>query len=110
MKEYEIQVTSIITVYVEANNAEDAIKMAYEQALSVEPDSNDAVIVNTIDSFDDVIDDGKNIKMINMTGCCKIDENWTLNDCETTCSKYYSCCAVALANDVLKEYENEAIR
>lgn len=63
MREYEIQVTSVTTVYVEANNAEDAISMAYEQALSVEPDSNDAIIINAVESavesFDDVIDDGK---------------------------------------------------
>lgn len=54
--------------------------------------------------FDDVIDDGRNIKMANMTGC-GVYESWTLDDCETKCSYYYRCNAVALANDVLKEYE-----
>ena len=110
MKEYEIQITSVTTVYVEADNEEDAISMAYEQALSVAPDSNNAVVVNVIESFDDVIDGGENIKMINMTGCCEIDENWTLDDCEAKCSKYYNCYTVALANDVLKEYENKVIK
>ena len=55
--------------------------------------------------FNDVIDNGRNIKMINMTGC-GIDENWTLDDCENKCPKSYRCYAVALANDVLKEYED----
>ena len=109
MKEYEIQITSVTTVYVEADNAENAISMAYERALSIAPDSNDAVIINEVGVFDDVIDGGKNIKMINMTGC-GINECWTLNDCETKCPKYYGCYAVALANDVLKEYENEEIK
>ena len=55
-------------------------------------------------AFDDVIDGGNNVKMRNMTGC-GIDENWTLDDCESSCPKYYSCYAVSLANDLLKEYE-----
>jgi len=54
--------------------------------------------------FDDVIDNGLNIKMKNLTGC-DIPEGWTLDDCESSCEKYYSCYAVALANDVLTEYE-----
>lgn len=56
------------------------------------------------DKFCDVIESGRNIKMQNFTGC-GIDENWTLDDCENKCPKYYSCYAVALADDVLKEYE-----
>lgn len=44
-----------------------------------------------------------------MTGC-GIDESWTLDDCEANCPNYYGCYAVALANDVLKEYENMAIK
>ena len=52
----------------------------------------------------DIIDNGRNIRMKNLTGCVN-DENWTLDDCEKNCSKYYSCCAVAEANDILKEYE-----
>ncbi len=56
------------------------------------------------DRFCDVIENGRNIKMHNMTGC-GIGEGWTLDDCEGRCPKYYSCYAVALANDVLKEFE-----
>jgi hypothetical protein len=52
----------------------------------------------------DIIDNGKNIKMKSFTGCIS-DENWTLDDCEKSCQKYYSCYAVAEANDILKEYE-----
>lgn len=59
--------------------------------------------------FNDVIDNGRNIKMINMTGC-GIDESWTLDDCENQCPKYYRCYAVALANDVLKEYEDNYLQ
>ena len=57
----------------------------------------------------DIINDGKNIKMKNLTGC-GIDENWTLDDCEKNCSKYYSCYAVAEANDILREYEANNIK
>ena len=52
----------------------------------------------------DIIDNGRNIKMKDLTGCIN-DENWTLDDCEKNCPKYYRCCAVAEANDILKEYE-----
>lgn len=55
-------------------------------------------------AFCDILDDGRNIKMQNMTGC-DIGEDWTLDDCEAKCPRYYGCYAVALANDVLKEYE-----
>lgn len=55
----------------------------------------------------DVINNGTNIKMHNLAGCVE-DENWTLEDCEKKCSKYYSCYSVAEANDILKEYENNA--
>jgi len=105
MKEYQIEVTSTTTIYVEANNEEEALDKAYEKALWAVPDSNDAVIVNIIDPFEDVIDNGQNIKMRNLTGCLD-GKNWTLNDCEEKCNKYYSCYAVAEANDILKEYED----
>lgn len=55
--------------------------------------------------FEDVINNGRNIKMENFTGC-GISEDWTLDDCEAKCEKYYSCYAVTLANDVLVAYEN----
>ena len=59
--------------------------------------------------FRDVIDDGRNVKMQNMTGC-GISEDWTLDDCESKCPKYYSCYAVALANDLLNEYEDRILQ
>lgn len=55
--------------------------------------------------FEDVVENGRNILMKNLTGC-SIPDNWTLDDCESKCCKYYSCYAVSLADDVLKEYEN----
>lgn len=58
--------------------------------------------------FSDVIDDGKNIKMKNL-GCCVEDENWTLSDCEEKCPRYYGCYTVALANDILRDYEEEIL-
>lgn len=54
----------------------------------------------------DVINNGTNIKMKNIAGCID-DENWTLDDCEKSCPKYYGCDAVAEANDILKEYEDK---
>lgn len=110
MGDYDINVKGLCTYEIRgAKSREDAISMAYKEALSAEQDSNDAVIINVNKTFDDVIDGGKNIKMINMTGC-GIDKSWTLDDCETKCSKYYGCYAVALANDILKEYENETMK
>lgn len=54
-----------------------------------------------------VIDNGRNIKMKHLTGC-GVNESWTLDDCEQKCPKYYSCCAVAEANDILKVYEERS--
>lgn len=110
MREYEVKVTTVTTVFVEANNEKEAIREACNEALSITPDSTDAVIIDVSeedgdDDFNDVIGNGKNIKMFNLTGCCEVDKEWTLNDCEHGCPKYSSCYAVALANDILKEYE-----
>ena len=52
MKEYEIQVTSVTTVYVEADSEDEAFDKAYEKALWEVADSNDAVVVNVIDLED----------------------------------------------------------
>lgn len=54
--------------------------------------------------FNDIIDNGTNIKMKNLGGCIE-DISWTLNDCEEKCLKYYGCYTVALANDILMNYE-----
>lgn len=113
MKEYEVKVTTVTTVFVEANSEREAIKEACKEALFITPDSTDAIIVNANeededeedDDFNGVIDNGKNIKMINLTGDCEIDKEWTLSDCEYGCPRYHTCYAVALANDILREYE-----
>lgn len=52
MKEYVIQVTSVTTVYVEADDEDEAIDKAYEEALRAVADYNDAVIVNVTDLED----------------------------------------------------------
>lgn len=45
MKKYQIEVTSVTTVYVEADNEDEAMTKAYEKALWEVADSNDAVVV-----------------------------------------------------------------
>lgn len=134
MKSWKIPVTWEVcgTVEVEANTIEEAIYYARDdEGVLPLPDESDyvdgswrvteedaeivrslyndnqqdEVIMDVNSKFDDVIDNGRNIKMINMAGC-GIDEDWTLDDCESKCPKYYGCYAVALANDVLKEYED----
>ena len=55
--------------------------------------------------FSMVIDNGTNIDMSKICGCTK----GTLNDCENNCARYCNCCNVALANDILKEYEDKII-
>ena len=52
MKEYQIEVTSVTTVYVEANNKEEALDKAYEQAYYVQADINQAKIVDVTDLED----------------------------------------------------------
>lgn len=49
MKEYEIQVTTVTTVYVDADNDEEALERAYVKAMSAVADSNDAVIIDVTD-------------------------------------------------------------
>ena len=52
MKEYQVEVTSVTTIYVEADNEDEAIVKAYEKAWSTAPDSNDAVIVDVTELED----------------------------------------------------------
>ena len=52
MKEYVIEVTSVTTVYVEAENESEALDKAYEEALRIVPDSNDATIIDVTDLED----------------------------------------------------------
>lgn len=50
MKEYKIEVTSITTVYIEADNEEAALMAAYHEALNTSPDFYDSVIVDVVDT------------------------------------------------------------
>lgn len=50
-----------------------------------------------------VIKNGMDVDMRNLCGC---PDAKTLNQCEK-CPRYYSCDAVAAANDELVEYENQ---
>lgn len=49
MKKYQIEVTSVTTVYVEADSEDEAIERAYEKALWEVPEENDAVVVDVTD-------------------------------------------------------------
>lgn len=49
MKEYQIEITSVTTVYVEADSEDEALDKAYHKALYEVADSNDAVIVGVTD-------------------------------------------------------------
>lgn len=46
MKEYQVEVTSVTTVYVEAESEEDAMDKAYVLAIDTIPDEYNAVIVD----------------------------------------------------------------
>lgn len=50
---------------------------------------------------------GPDVLMNKICGCYKCQDNWTLTDCENQCERYYNCYNVAVANDILKEKENE---
>lgn len=50
---------------------------------------------------------GPDVLMNKICGCYKCQDNWTLTDCENQCERYSHCYNVAVANDILKEKENE---
>lgn len=50
--------------------------------------------------FDGVLQSGKDFDMSKICSC-----NKTMNQCERDCGKYYSCENIAMANDILVEYE-----
>ena len=52
MKEYQIEVTSVTVVYVEAESEEEAIKDACIRAFDSCPDINNAVVLDVIDLED----------------------------------------------------------
>lgn len=105
MKEYKVKITEMRYEYIEAESVDDALNKAQDMALTNADEVICEVITKDSPQFKDVIDYGKNIKMKNIAGCIE-DENWTLDDCEKNCPRYYGCYSVALANDILKEYED----
>ena len=52
MSEYEIRVTMVATVYVEANSKKQAEKLACEEALLVDPDEINCEIINIRSDID----------------------------------------------------------
>lgn len=52
MNEYEIQVTTVTTVYIEAENDAEAVAQAHMEALHTAPDSSNAVILGVCKSED----------------------------------------------------------
>lgn len=50
--------------------------------------------------FDGILGNGIDFDMSKICSCCK-----KISECEKKCARYYSCDNVAMANDVLKEYE-----
>ena len=52
MKEYEIKITTVTTVYVDADNEKEALSRAHVEAMRTMPDINDAVIISATDLED----------------------------------------------------------
>lgn len=50
--------------------------------------------------LDGVLNNGRDFDMSKVCSC-----NKKISECEERCQRYYSCDNVAMANDVLKEYE-----
>ena len=51
--------------------------------------------------FEAVLNNGTDVDMSNISGCTSNTMSW----CEANCKKYYDCHNIALANDILKKYE-----
>lgn len=51
--------------------------------------------------FEAVLNNGTDVDMSNICGCTSNMMSW----CEANCKKYYDCHNIALANDILKKYE-----
>lgn len=49
MKEYQIEVASVTTVYVEAANEDEALEKAYDEAFRTAADRYEAVIIGAVD-------------------------------------------------------------
>ena len=49
---------------------------------------------------------GIDIHMCSICGCEKCTKGWYLSDCEERCDEYYICDNVAMANDIIVNYED----
>lgn len=52
MKEYEIKITTVTTVYVDADNEKEALSRAHVEAMRTMPDIKDTVIISVTDLED----------------------------------------------------------
>lgn len=53
-----------------------------------------------MEKYDGILNDGQDYDVSRISSC-----DSTLNECEKGCPRYYSCDTVAMAEDILKEYE-----
>ena len=108
MQEYKVKITEIRYEYIEAKSADGAIKKAKGMILTNADEFKCEIVeeecFDNYSEFENILDNGRNIKMKNIAGCVA-NEDWTLDDCEKNCLKYYGCYSVSLAHDILKEYE-----
>lgn len=59
-----------------------------------------------MEEFKYVFNKESDIDMSKIGGC---PHTHSLDECEKSCKKYHSCYAVALANDILVEYEETVL-
>ena len=52
MKDYEIKITTVTTVYVDADNEKEALSRAHVEAMRTMPDIRDTVIISVTDLED----------------------------------------------------------
>lgn len=52
-------------------------------------------------------ENGPDVLMKEICGCDKCTEDWTLSDCENRCERYFACNNVAVANDMLADYDKK---
>ena len=82
------------------NGIQDLEKiMWYTQHLIDHLKDNRLTVVNTID--------GPDVYMRSICSCSAVrSDDWVSRDCERNCPYYSSCNNIALANDILAEYES----
>ena len=86
------------------NGIQDLEKiMWYAQHLIDHLKANRLTVVNTID--------GPDVYMKSICNCPAIHgDNWVSRDCERNCPYYGACENIAIANDILAEYENNNVK